>query len=699
VIAQIALDTPGLPLLDYLLPEGVIAHPGDWVVVPLGRRRVVGLVASVGTSADRSGGRGFELKAVERVCEDLPRVGQSTLDLYTFAAAYYQRTLGQVAATALPGWLKTPKVHEHGRSRPSRLRQLLSGTSVSEASEDGQTPQESPTPSLAAKSLPPLNEEQVQALEACLRESRPLLLHGVTGSGKTRVYLELLAEILARDHFAQALVLVPEIGLTPAISARIQEAFPNESLEVIHSGLSERVRATAWLRAATGRARILVGTRTAVLCPMPNCKLIVVDEEHDHSYKQQDGLRYSARDLAVWLGHRLSCPVVLGSATPSLESRAQAERGRYARQRLTLRATGAPRARTRIVDLIRDRPQHGLSEEASREIERALTRGEQALVFVNRRGWSPVLCCDACGWRQQCPDCSVPMVLHKRRSNWRLICHHCARQLPPPHACPECSSTDLQTAGQGSQRIEEALIERFPHARLARLDRDAVASPAALKDTLDRIERREVDLIVGTQMVAKGHDFAGLRLVVVADADAQLANPDFRAPEWLFATLIQVSGRAGRHDKGSDAGPSGTVLIQTRTPSHAMFVALEDGREDTLESYWGALLREREEAGMPPFGFLAAIRVSHAQADRAERGASEIFSHLLALISAGNRPVRAYAPVPRVPERLAGRTRWQVLLESSQRPALQQLLGEMAAALTAFRALEVHVEVDPLSLT
>jgi primosomal protein N' (replication factor Y) len=428
------------------------------------------------------------------------------------------------------------------------------------------------------------------------RAFQTFLLHGVTGSGKTEVYLQAIAAVLARD--GQALMLVPEIALTPQLEARVSARFPAAHVVSAHSGVADAARARAFLAALEGRAAIVLGTRLSVFMPMPRLQLIVVDEEHDASFKQQEGLRYSARDVAIYRARQRDIPIVLGSATPSLETFHHAASGRYTRLELPQRAVAAaelPSVAT--IDTRKQKLQDGLSAELIAAVGERLQRGEQSLLFLNRRGYAPVLACPACGWISHCRRCAANLVLHL--ADRRVRGHHRGFEMAIPRACPDCGNLDLQPFGRGTQRLEAKLAETFPAARILRIDRDSADSPKKWQALLATIHAGEADILVGTQMLAKGHDFPKLTLVGVVGADAALFAADFRAPERLFAQLMQVGGRSGRHDL------PGTVLIQTEYPNHPLYRAL---REHDYATFAQAQLAERDAAGFPPFAFQAMLR-------------------------------------------------------------------------------------------
>ena len=656
-IARVALDIPLEDSFDFRLPEGLDAPLGSLVVVPFGRARKVGVVVG---HANRSELPVERLREVERAVDDVRPLSPSELGLLRFCASYYQRPLGEVIATSLP-----PRLRQVDR-RPLR--------------DSGTQPPAAAAPEVA----PTLHGDQRRALETCLagRERfHPVLLHGVTGSGKTEVYLRLVADALERGR--QALFLVPEIGLTPQLEALVRRRFATVRVASAHSHLGEGERAATWIAAQSGAARIVLGTRLAVLLPFRELGLIVVDEEHDPSYKQQEGLRYSARDVAVRRAQDLAIPIVLGSATPSLESFANARAGRYAFATLTERAVpGAAMPAVRTVDTRADLPREGLTFALLQALRERVGRAEQALVFVNRRGFSPVLYCRACAWHSTCRRCSANLVLHLRARELR--CHHCGHKESVPERCPSCAAGELAPVGQGTQRVEEALRAALPEARIARVDRDSTARKGALKDVLDRYRAGEVDVLVGTQMLAKGHDYPRLTLVGVLDSDSALFSADFRAAERLFAQLVQVAGRAGR------AQSPGEVLIQTDFPDHPLYASVAS--HDYVR-FAEQALEERRIAGFPPYAHLALLRAeskkpgeARAFLERAARAARPI---------AGK--VEVFEPVPAPLERKSGYERAQLLVRAGSRAALQPFLRAWRARLAEGTARSVRwsLDVDP----
>lgn len=657
-IAQVVLDLPVGSTFDFRVPDGIAAPRGSLVVVPFGRSEKVGVVVATAQRTDVAPDR---LRDIRARVEDVGPLSPGDLALLTFCARYYQRPLGEAILASLPPRLR--------QVRRRRLAAAVAPAPPGPASGTGD---------------PELNAGQLAALEsiqAGFGRFHPVLLRGVTGSGKTEVYLRCIAETLARGR--QALLLVPEIGLTPQLEARVRERFPSTPLAILHSHLPEGARASAWLAAQAGEARIVVGTRLAALTPLPELGLILVDEEHDASYKQQDGLRYSARDVAVRRAQLASVPIVLGSATPSLESWANARSGRYQLLELPMRAlAGARMPVVRTVDTRADPPRDGLSAALLAALRARAQRGEQSLVFVNRRGYSPVLFCRACAWHPGCARCSANLVLH--RSAGSLRCHHCGHIERTPARCVACGSPDLVPVGHGTQRLESALREALPGARIARVDRDATGRAGSLATILDDLRAHRIDILVGTQMLAKGHDFPGLTLVGVVDADAGLFSADFRAAERLFALLTQVAGRAGR------AGLAGEVLIQTDVPGHPLYAAVA---AHDYAAFADGLLAERRAVGWPPFSHLALLRaeareeaVALAFLRRAARGARE-----------SGEGVEVFDPVPAPLARRAGLARLQLLVRSRSRNSLQAFLADWRRQLedAAERRVRWAIDVDP----
>ena len=692
-IARVALDLPLPELFDYTLHADSPICPGDWVIVPWGRSRRVGLVAALADSTTVPSDR---LRLLEERLPGMPRMPADWLELIGFGARYYHAGFGELALPAVPKLLRTvPGARSRG-SPVLRARERFEASLPK--------PPEPDRPSDSERVLTPGQTEALSQIQSCDGHA-VFLLHGITGSGKTEVYFRWLEGLLARDPAAQALVLVPEIALTPQFAQRIRERFPMLPLAILHSDMPDAERAAHWLAAAEGRARIVLGTRLAVLVPLPALVAVVVDEEHDASFKQQEGARYSARDLAIALAARRGLPIVLGSATPSLESWHAARRGRYRLVSLRERASGASLPLVQRMALRGARVQHGLTDPAIAAINETVARGEQALIFLNRRGYAPVLNCGACGWLSRCDQCDAYRVMHRVGASvtatsppqrYRLVCHHCGADQPVPRSCPECGNVDLAGLGRGTQRLEEGLQSLFPGARIGRLDRDVARRRGAAQKMLDAAHAGEVDLLVGTQMLAKGHDFRRLTLVVVVDADAALFAADFRAPERLFATLMQVAGRAGRHHAAS------RVLIQTRFPEHPVFVALA---AHDFDRFAADQLTEREQASLPPFVHQALLTVQARSADDTIAFLADARKRLLSADTDPPIPDTVLAaltvcdPVPMPLAQMRGLARAQMLIESPSRPALHAALGPWLAALREQRhPARWQLVVDPLEI-
>ena len=721
-LLQVALDTPLHTVFDYRWkassPDEPLPAIGQLVVVPFGRREAVGVVVGQDAQTDLQADK---IKDVIAVRHQLPPMSAHWMALCGFAADYYQRPLGEVMLPGLPKNLRAlttvaldkalkalGRLAPATKAKPRSRKKAAVAATVDEAIVDPVLADPSPDP-LQLGAAPPLNPSQQQAVDAIAGAEgfAPLLLYGVTGSGKTEVYLQAAAAILRRTAEqasssgspepgqptpasapAQILVLVPEINLTPQLEGNIRARFPHLNVVALHSGLAEGERARNWLAAHLGQAHIVLGTRLAILSSLPSLKLIVIDEEHDPSYKQQEGLRYSARDLAVWRAHQLGIPVVLGSATPSLETWQHAQAGRY--RRLELRQRAALQAvlpSVKVIDMERDKPVDGLTSILIAAVRKRLEQGEQSLLFLNRRGYAPVLACDACGWISNCMRCDAFMVVH--RPERRLRCHHCSLELHIPRACPTCGNVDLQPLGRGTQRVEEGLHGIFPEARILRIDADSTRLKGSAQSAFDSVHRGEVDILIGTQMVAKGHDFKKLTLVGVLNPDTALFSHDYRASERLFAQLMQVAGRAGRAGLSAD-GSSGEVLIQTRYPHHPLYQAVI--RHD-YDGFAGELLDERRQAHFPPFMYQALLRAEGRELEIA----MDFLKEAATLLDAP--AITINEPIPMTMMRVANVERAQLLIECPSRPTLQAFLKEWLALLRQMKTrARWSLEVDPVDI-
>ncbi len=731
-IIKVAVPGPFRTALDYLPPQteaaaDVATAPGSRVSVPLGRRRLVGVIVG---AEDHSSLDGHRLRPVHAVLDSAPILDADILELAHWAAEYYHHPLGEVLARCLPprhrkpdaGAPRTPRIWQltaAGQSaepatfarKPAQARalELLRATTAPQRDEDLRAAGISPeilrkleqaglvaaVDAMAASALEPhtsaalppvLNAHQAAAADAIAADMDRFgvsLLDGITGSGKTEVYLHAMSAAMAAGR--QVLLLVPEIGLTPQAEQRLHHRF-GMAVATLHSGMSDLLRLRAWERARRGDARILIGTRSAIFTPLPDLGLIVVDEEHDESFKQQDGLRYSARDLALVRARNRDIPVVLGSATPSLETLHNAGAGRYRHLRLPERAGGATRPTMALIDLRRHPAPEGFAAPLQTAMRETLAAGNQVLVFLNRRGFAPVLRCSDCGWMADCHRCDARMTVHSRPAGLR--CHHCGARRSLPPECPHCGAPEPMPIGQGTQRSEHVLGRHFPGTEVIRIDRDSTSSPPALQAALDRIGRGDPSILVGTQMLAKGHHFPAVTLVAVLDADSGLFSADFRSSERLAQQILQVAGRAGREER------PGQVLIQTHEPNHPLWEPLL--RQD-YGAFAAAALDERRQTGLPPFSHLALLR-----AEAPDRGTVWQFLERSATCLDGDQPeVAVLGPVAALRERLAGRYRAQLLLQSPTRSPLHALLRQRLAeveALPEARRVRWSLDVDPIDL-
>ncbi|MGC1548569.1 MAG: primosomal protein N' [Rhodanobacter sp.] len=719
-VLRVALPVPLPTLFDYLPPAVGTAVAGSRVLVPFGRNKAVGVVVATGVEA--SVGRA-KLKPVIELLDDTPLLDPELMQTLAWAADYWLGAPGEAYANALPLALREPRplpdtreeawaLTQAGRSaldagsRRGGSRTLLQALAAAPLSaiELGEL---LPNWREAARRLhaasliervtqaaggsapnapaPMLNAEQQAAVSAISQELghfQPFLLDGVTGSGKTEVYLALIEQALARGQ--QSLLLVPEIGLAPQTVRRLRERL-GVSVEVLHSNLAEGDRARAWLRARSGEAKVILGTRSAVFTPLPQAGLIIVDEEHDSAYKQQEGFRYHARDLAVVRARALGVPVLLGSGTPSLESLANVEAGRYRTLHLRARPGAVRPPQVQIVDMRAQRLEHGLSPTLLNAVSETVARGEQVLVFRNRRGYAPVLLCYSCSWHADCPRCDQPMTLHVGQR--QLICHHCDYRTRVPQACPSCGSLEIKPQGQGTERLEEALTAQFPTVPVLRIDRETTRRRDAFEQILDGLRADAPAILVGTQMLAKGHDLPNLTLVAIVGVDEGLLSVDFRASERLAQLVVQVAGRAGR------AAKPGRVLLQTQHPEHPLLRSLLAHGYATAAK---ELLAERQQTGLPPYSHQVLLRC-----DAHQRAMVDAFlTEARAMLPEGDA-LQIAGPMPAPMPLRAGRQRGQLLIEASTRRTLHSLLRPWAmqlGQLPTARKVRWSLDVDPIDL-
>jgi len=729
-ILRLAVDVPLRRLFDYRPPPGVAPSslsPGMRLWVPFGRRRVVGILVETRDSSDVPAAK---LRAAIAVIDAEPILDPPLLELLRWSADYYHHPPGEVMAAALPAPLRAG-TSAHGveerwaltaaaragelpplSSRAERLLELVEILGAHAATDATALAARSPRwrehlrelvkrgwavrlevatgaasrrPVVARAGLTPTAEQRsaIDAIDGAAGRFAPFLLHGVTGSGKTEVYLRAIASVVERGE--QALVLVPEISLTPQLVGRFTERF-DAPLAVLHSSLTDPERLRAWRAARSGEAPVVIGTRSAIFAPLARPGLIVVDEEHDASYKQQEGFRYSARDLALARAQRLGVPVVLGSATPSLESLERVRGGRATLLELPARTAGAKPPSIHLVDLRRHAATQGIATPVVLAIQRHLDAGGQVLLYLNRRGYAPTLFCPACGWAAPCPRCDARLTVHQREA--RMRCHHCGSEQRIPELCPSCGEP-AKPVGQGTERIEETLAQLFPRVPLERIDRDVVRRRGALEAALDRVTSGEVRLLVGTQMLTKGHHFPDVSLVVVLNADQGLFGTDFRASERLAQTIVQVAGRAGRAER------PGEVLIQTEYPEHPLLSQLIAGG---YEAFATAALEERSAARWPPYARVAVMR---AEASRRETPLEFLERAREVATSLAPAEVELLGPASAPMERRAGLYRAQLLLHAPTHSPLQRLLARwlpVVEELPETRRVRWSLDVDPLEL-
>jgi primosomal protein N' (replication factor Y) (superfamily II helicase) len=719
---KVALDVPLPKVFDYSCAEAAPHHVGLRVRVPFGAKQAVGVIMAVtdAPTIDPS-----KVRPAREILSDLAPLPEDLLELLRFVSDYYHHPIGEVVLAALPTRYRsgttrrtvaTVAISSDGSAAlragldrspvaAAMLAMLESRGPLGERELAELPPAQrralrrlvargfarlvahTASPVAAPASMPPTLTAEQSAFVAGFSESadrfRTWLLHGITGSGKTEVYLAVMARVVAASR--QVLLLVPEIGLTPQLEATLRARFPACPLVTLHSSLAASQRADNWAAAQRGAARIVVGTRSAVFAPLPRLGLIVVDEEHDVSYKQNEGVRYSARDLAIWRARQRDVPIILGSATPSLESYAAASGGRYTLARLTQRPNAATLPTVKLVSTAALRIEGGVAPAMLAAIEDRVARREQVLVFINRRGYAPVLLCYACGWAPVCPRCAAHTVLHRTRT--LMLCHHCGREEAVPASCTQCGNADLQPVGFGTQRIEATIRSALPAARLLRVDRDTTRTREAWPRMRQAIVQREVDVLVGTQLLSKGHDFEGVSLVCVLNADRSLYSTDFRASEQLFAQLLQVSGRAGR------GALPGEVLIQTAFASHPLYAAV---CAHDYDAFARMLFEERRLAGLPPFVYQALLR---AEAPRSHR-ALDFLAHAAGLAAPLAAGVSVYDPAPAAMPRLQGRERAQLLVQSQSRTALHRFLDRWCLALWDAKTTRARwvLDVDPLEI-
>ncbi len=726
-ILRVAIAVPLRQCFDYLITDDIEQQsllPGMRVLVPFGRKKYLGIIDEVAESAQVEHSR---LKPVIRLLDKKPILSNTLLWMCRWASQYYHHPLGEVYSAALPARLRQDKPLTSTQSHtwlltkagqlalPSKrafrqaellhhLKQATQGltesqlhdisvqwrTSMRSLQEKGWVSRESRELTQVdedsvcehAHQLNAAQQVAVSAISSSLDSYSAYLLHGVTGSGKTEVYLQVIAKVLERQH--QVLMLVPEIGLTPQLMQRFRRRFA-VPIAVFHSGLNDNERAQNWLRVQTGAAKIVIGTRSAVFADMPKPGLIIIDEEHDLSFKQQDGFRYSARDLAIVRARHENIPIILGSATPSLESLMNAEQQRYHLLELPERAGIAIQPTMKLIDLRQKKLDEGLSEPLLAKIHEHVQQQGQVLLFLNRRGYAPTLLCHDCGWVSHCQRCDAHMTLHQASN--RLRCHHCGSERALDHFCPVCGSADLHAIGQGTERTQAALERHFPHIRITRIDRDTTRRKGAMEKKLRDAESGRDQILLGTQLLAKGHHFPNVTLVAILDCDQGLFSADFRSAERMAQLILQVSGRAGRAER------PGEVLIQTHHPDHEL---LQSALRQDYRALTHTLLSEREMLHWPPYSFLALLRAEAPGQSIPMQFLREAASHAEGLCASGK--VMLLGPIPAPMEKRAGRYRAQLLLQSDDRADLHALLASWLPVLEKMksaRQVRWSLDVDP----
>ncbi|OUT99491.1 MAG: primosomal protein N' [Betaproteobacteria bacterium TMED41] len=681
MIVKVAVNLPQTEPLDYSFDTDLSTSDvvGRWVLVPLRKKLTLGLIIEAVFKIKTK----YKLKKINELLGELPKMDKGWLELIQFSSNYYHKSLGQTVFSSVPRTLKNVKTYETV-GKTSKIEKLISAINKVKKND------------YFFQNLL-LNSEQKIAVTKILDCEKPILLHGVTGSGKTRVYAKIIQEIIKKNPDSQILLLVPEIGLTPQIFKTMSEMLEGLTIFLFHSEQTPISRAKIWLSSSKGDSLLIIGTRVSIFLPLPKLKLIIIDEEHDTSFKQQEGIRYSARNLAIWRGKKVGCKTILGSATPSLESWWFHKQGKHERVRLSKQATGRPLAKIKPIKLDIQGERCGISKQSEEKIKKTLLQKQQILVYINKKGWAPVLGCIECGWAADCNNCSSHMVLHKVENKWKLICHHCGNRKVVYKICPDCSSPDIKPIGQGTEKIEENLATMFPDAKILRMDREKIRGRKSLESCLDQINKGKVDIIVGTQMITKGHDFPNLTFVLAVDVDSQLKNTDFRAPERLFASLSQVAGRAGRHHVSNKN--EAEFIVETRNPGSEFFKYLQSMDE---EGFYRKQLYERKSHLLPPFTNMGAIKLSHKNEDTLFLGL-ELLERII------NKSLRenfkscqdkliVNGPLPLYPLKISNRYRGQLVLESENRNLLHNLISSIEGWKPLRNKFNGFIDIDPIEI-
>ena len=683
MIVQVAIDLPNIETLDYSYTPAhknnskKTAIIGHWVIVNVKNIRKVGLISAVKKTSPAK-----QVKPIEFVIDALPPVDENYLAFISFAAKYYHRPLGKVTFNSFPKLLKSVKNIESDYIKKKRDYFLKPNRLFSDETNK----------KFRSKVDWELNEEQSTCYKAIASSTKPILLHGVTGSGKTRLYFSAIKKILKESVRSQVLYLVPEIGLTSHLQLLFENYFPSYEIAVYNSTHTPLSRAKTWLNVSSGKTRIILGTRMAIFLPLPNLQLIIADEEHDTSYKQSEGFRYSARDLAVYRANNLKIKIILGSATPSLESWVQVRRNKYTYLNLKNRASGQLLPKLIISQKSSHSYENGISEDTLKILNQHINAGQQALLYLNKKGWAPVLSCLECNWSAKCKNCSVSLVLHKNKDDF-LLCHFCGYKELPAQFCKFCGSNRLRLLGIGTEQLEHKISRIIPAARIMRIDKQLVKKKKEFDDCLRKIENGDVDIIIGTQILTKGHDFTKVTLVIALEIESYLKHPDFRASERLFQSLVQVSGRAGRHPKQSKNYQEPVFITEVLDPDNDF---LKDLSSANYIAFAEKLITERKTWNLPPFTNLATVNLTHPNEVILSRETNRILEELTNLIPDFEKSnVKFSGPLKVFPERVSKKYRSRILLEADARVDLHRIINTIKATIMNTKVNTI-IDVDPI---
>ena len=683
MIVQVAIDLPNIETLDYSYnPANTnnstkTAIIGHWVIVKVKNKKNVGLIVGVKKSSPAK-----QVKPIEFVIDALPPVDENYLAFISFAAKYYHRPLGKVTFNSFPKLLKSVKNIESNYIKKKKDYFLKPNRLSSEENKK----------KFQTKVDWELNEEQSTCYKAIASSTKPILLHGVTGSGKTRLYFSAIKKILKESATSQVLYLVPEIGLTSNLQILLENYFPSYEIGIYNSTQTPLSRAKTWLNVSTGKTKIILGTRMAIFLPLPNLQLIIVDEEHDTSFKQSEGFRYSARDLAVYRANNLGIKIILGSATPSLESWMQTKRNKYTYLNLKNRASGQLLPKLIISQKSSHSYENGISEDTLKILNQHINAGQQALLYLNKKGWAPVLSCLECNWSAKCKNCSVNLVLHKNKDDF-LLCHFCGYKELPAQFCKFCGSNRLRLLGIGTEQLEHKISRIIPAARIMRIDKQLVKKKKEFDDCLQKIENGDVDIIIGTQILTKGHDFTKVTLVIALEIESYLKHPDFRASERLFQSLLQVSGRAGRHPQQSKNYQEPVFITEVLDPDNDF---LKDLSSANYIEFAEKLIVERKTWKLPPFTNLATVNFTHSNKVILGRETNRVLVELTNLIPDSEKSnVKFSGPLKVFPERLSKKYRSRILLEADERADLHRTLNTIKATIMNTKVNTI-IDVDPI---